>query len=447
MAAGMEACHDGSDNGQHEQRTNGPGEGGSDEEPQRNDQADHQGKASGASGHREAPGEDNVAEVHGPASWRLSGSSGDEEGARVEVRLLSHHCHLLPVTNASSVVTTLAYGPAFWLASVAGMPAVEVKGLAKDYGEVKAVRGVDFEVAPGETFGFLGPNGAGKTTTIGMLCTLVRPTAGRAAVAGYDVVARRQDVRRSIGLVFQDPTLDNYLTAEQNLRFHAELYGVPRSVVRNRLGAVLELVGLADKAKTEVRTFSGGMKRRLEIARGLLHAPVVLFLDEPTIGLDPQTRRSIWDYIRTLKEREGTTIFMTTHYMDEAEYCERIAIIDKGQIVAMGTPGQLKASVGKDRVQIETEAPGAAIAALRDRFGVEAGLHEGCVTFSVANGGEFVPKLFTAFSELAIPVRSVGVSRPSLDDVFLAYTGTTIRDAEAAGPSEWMRRVAGRGFR
>jgi len=327
------------------------------------------------------------------------------------------------------------------------MVAVEVRGLTKDFGEVKAVRGVDFEVATGETFGFLGPNGAGKTTTIGMLCTLVKPTAGRASVAGYDVTGDRADVRRSIGLVFQDPTLDNYLTAEQNLRFHAELYGVPRAMVRERLGSVLELVGLADKRKTEVRTFSGGMKRRLEIARGLLHAPVVLFLDEPTIGLDPQTRRSIWEYIRTLKDTEGTTIFMTTHYMDEAEYCDRIGIIDKGQIVAMGTPEQLKASVGKDRVQIQTGNSEGAITALKEHFDIDAAVHEDSVTFSVSSGGEFVPKLFARFSELVIPIRSVGVSRPSLDDVFMSYTGTTIRDAEASGPSEWMRRMAGRGFR
>jgi ABC-2 type transport system ATP-binding protein len=325
--------------------------------------------------------------------------------------------------------------------------AVEVRGLRKDYGDVKAVKGVEFTVAHGETFGFLGPNGAGKTTTIGMLCTLVRPTAGRASVAGYDVVRRREDVRRSIGLVFQDPTLDNYLTAEQNLRFHAELYGVPRQVVKHRMRSVLELVGLSDKAKAEVRSFSGGMKRRLEIARGLLHAPVVLFLDEPTIGLDPQTRRSMWEYIKSLKASEGTTIFMTTHYMDEAEYCDRIAIIDKGQIVAMGTPDELKASVGKDRVQIQTDDSARAIAALREHFALDAAVHEGSVTFSVAEGGEFVPKLFTRFAELGIPVRSVGVSRPSLDDVFLSYTGTTIRDAEAGGSNEWMRRVAARGVR
>jgi ABC-2 type transport system ATP-binding protein len=211
---------------------------------------------------------------------------------------------------------------------------------------------------------------------------------------------------------------------------------------------VLELVGLADKRKTEVRTFSGGMKRRLEIARGLLHAPVVLFLDEPTIGLDPQTRRSIWEYIRSLKGTEGTTIFMTTHYMDEAEYCERIGIIDKGQIVAMGTPEQLKASVGKDRVQILTDDSSRAIAELKQHFDIEAAVHEGNVTFSVAGGAEFVPKLFAKFSELQIPVRSVNVSRPSLDDVFLSYTGTTIRDAEASGGNEFLRRMTGgRGFR
>lgn len=322
------------------------------------------------------------------------------------------------------------------------LPAVRARALSKDYGEVKAVRGVELDVETGETFGFLGPNGAGKSTTIGMLCTLVTPSSGEATVAGHDVVRQRDAVRRSIGLVFQDPTLDNYLTAEQNLRFHAELYGVPRAVVRARLGEVLELVGLADRRKTEVKTFSGGMKRRLEIARGLLHAPAVLFLDEPTIGLDPQTRRSIWDYISSLKKAEGTTIFMTTHYMDEAEFCDRIAIIDKGEIVAMGSPEQLKASVGKDRVEVETPQPDAALSALRGHFGLEAAVRQGKVSFSVAGGGEFVPRLFSHLSSADIPVQSVAVSRPSLDDVFLAYTGSSIREAEAVGPSEWMRRIA-----
>jgi len=307
-------------------------------------------------------------------------------------------------------------------------PAVTVRGLAKRYDEVEAVAGIDFDVVAGETFGFLGPNGAGKSTTIGMLCTLVRPTAGRATVAGHDVVAERDEVRRNIGLVFQDTTLDGYLTAEQNLRLHAELYGVPKSAVPDRMRQVLDMVGLWERRTSRVMTFSGGMKRRLEIARGLLHSPRVLFLDEPTVGLDPQTRSSIWGYIRELKTREDITIFLTTHYMDEAEYCDRIAIMDRGEIIVLDTPEALKASVGRDRVMLGTDDDAAAIAALRDRFGLEATMHEGLVTIAVESGGEFVPRLF---ADLDVPIKSVSVSRPSLDDVFMSYTGTTIRDAEA----------------
>ena len=307
-------------------------------------------------------------------------------------------------------------------------PAVTVRGLAKRYDEVEAVAGIDFDVVAGETFGFLGPNGAGKSTTIGMLCTLVRPTGGRATVAGHDVVAERDEVRRNIGLVFQDTTLDGYLTAEQNLRLHAELYGVPKSAVPDRMRQVLDMVGLWERRTSRVMTFSGGMKRRLEIARGLLHSPRVLFLDEPTVGLDPQTRSSIWGYIRELKAREDITIFLTTHYMDEAEYCDRIAIMDRGEIIVLDTPEALKASVGRDRVMLGTDDDDAAIAALRDRFGLEATMHEGLVTIAVESGGEFVPRLF---ADLGLPIKSVSVSRPSLDDVFMSYTGTTIRDAEA----------------
>ena len=307
-------------------------------------------------------------------------------------------------------------------------PVVSVDGLVKRYGEVEAVRGISFEVEPGETFGFLGPNGAGKSTTIKILCTLASPTAGAATVAGHDVVRERDTVRRNIGLVFQDTTLDSYLTGEQNLRFHADLYGVPRAQFGPRVKQVLEMVNLWDRRTSVVGTYSGGMKRRLEIARGLLHAPRVLFLDEPTVGLDPQTRSSIWTYINDLKGREDITIFLTTHYMDEAENCDRIAIIDHGQIVAIDTPENLKASVGKDRVQIGTDDDAAAIAELKDRFGVEASVHEGLVTFNVEQGEQFVPKLFVG---LARQIRSVSVARPSLDDVFMNYTGRTIRDTEA----------------
>ena len=289
---------------------------------------------------------------------------------------------------------------------------------------------MSFEVAAGEVFGFLGPNGAGKTTTINMLCTLARPTSGSARVAGHDVVRERDDVRRHIGLVFQDPTLDGYLTAEQNLRLHAELYGVDSALVPDRMRQVLEMVGLWERRDATVMTFSGGMRRRLEIARGFLHSPRVLFLDEPTIGLDPQTRSSIWRYIAQLQEREEITIFMTTHYMDEAEFCDRIAIMDQGQIVALDTPEALKAQVGADRVRIQTEDDDAAIAVLAERFGLEATISEGAVTFFVPSGEEFVPRLF---AELGIAIRSVSVSRPTLDDVFMSHTGTTIRDAEESG--------------
>jgi ABC-2 type transport system ATP-binding protein len=316
--------------------------------------------------------------------------------------------------------------------------AITVTGLTKSYGDIEAVRGIDFEVPVGETFGFLGPNGAGKSTTIKMLCTLARPTSGSATVAGHEVTSERDAVRRNIGLVFQDTTLDNYLTGAQNLRFHAALYGVPVAAVEPRMRQVLEMVGLWERRDSVVMTYSGGMKRRLEIARGLLHAPHVLFLDEPTVGLDPQTRASIWEYINELKSREDITIFLTTHYMDEAEHCDRIAIIDHGQIVAIDTPEALKASVGKDRVQIHTADDQAAIAELGREFGIEAAVHEGAVTFSVASGEQFVPRLFAG---LSVPIKAVSVSRPTLDDVFMSYTGSTIRDAEASG-TDHMRQMA-----
>jgi ABC-2 type transport system ATP-binding protein len=319
-------------------------------------------------------------------------------------------------------------------------PAVFVRGLRKSYGELEAVRGIDLDVEPGEVFGFLGPNGAGKSTTIKILCTLASLTAGEAKVAGFDVTRERDEVRRHIGLVFQDTTLDDYLTAEQNLRFHAELYGIPRNLVAGRLRQVMEMVGLWERRSGLVQTFSGGMKRRLEIARCLMHSPRVLFLDEPTVGLDPQTRVSIWNYIRELKQRETITIFLTTHYMDEAEYCDRIAIIDHGNVVALGTPDALKAKVAKDRIQLRTADDDAATTALRERFGLEAARRDGLLTIGVDQGEQFVPRLF---AELGVPIYSISVARPSLDDVFLAFTGTTIRDAEAsASEKAGMTRIA-----
>ncbi|MGH7640635.1 MAG: ATP-binding cassette domain-containing protein [Candidatus Dormibacteria bacterium] len=332
------------------------------------------------------------------------------------------------------------------LAPEGTLPSVMAQELRKSYKEVEAVRGVTFEVAPGEIFGFLGPNGAGKSTTIAMLCTLTRPDGGSARVAGYDVVREQAMVRQRIGLVFQDQTLDDYLTASENLSFHAELYGVPREVLGQRMRQVLELVDLWERRSSLVGTFSGGMKRRLEIARGLLHAPRVLFLDEPTVGLDPQTRSGIWSYITELRRREQISIFLTTHYMDEAEYCDRIAIIDHGELVAVDTPEALKAAIGEDRVELHTGDDSRAIARLAEEFQIEAKLSEGAVAFHVPAGEQFVPQLF---ARLEVPIQSVRVARPTLDDVFMTYTGRTIRDAEATSgdrlrANPWMRARRGR---
>jgi len=321
--------------------------------------------------------------------------------------------------------------------------AVVAESLGRRFGDLEAVRDVSLAVAEGEAFGFLGPNGAGKSTTINMLCTLLRPTAGSAQIAGVDVVRHPLQVRREIGLVFQDTTLDDYLTAAENLRFHAELYGVDPALREPRLRGVLEMVGLDDRRDDLVGDFSGGMKRRLEIARGLLHSPRVLFLDEPTIGLDPQTRAHIWSYINELRVREQVTIFLTTHYMDEAEHCDRLGIIDNGSLVAVDTPDALKARIGKDRIELQVDDPAATIAELSERFGLDARLSEGAVAFHVAGGEQFVPRLF---AELRQPVRSIRVARPTLDDVFMTYTGRTIRDAEASA-GERLRNHARRWHR
>ncbi len=310
---------------------------------------------------------------------------------------------------------------------------IEATGLTKSYGTVEAVRGIDLQVAAGELFGFLGPNGAGKSTTIKILCTLLRPTAGSARVAGFDVVRERDEVRRHIGLVFQETTLDDYLTAEQNLRFHADIYGMARTGVGSRIDAVLELVGLAERRASVVRTFSGGMKRRLEIARGLLHSPRVLFLDEPTIGLDPESRATLWRYVDELRAAEDITVFLTTHYMDEAERCDRIAIIDEGQVGALDTPAALKGSVGHDRVRLQTSDDAAAEVLVRDRLGVDTIRQDGSLVVLVPDGEQFVPHLFEiGLPEADVTIRSVSVARPNLDDVFLAYTGSRLQDRQAA---------------
>ncbi len=318
---------------------------------------------------------------------------------------------------------------------------ITVRGLVKRYGTVEAVRGIDLDVRRGEIFGFLGPNGAGKSTTISILCTLVEATAGTATVAGQDVVRQPQEVRTRIGLVFQDPSLDNQLTGQENLNFHAMAYGVPRRERPERIRAALEMVGLEDRADAQVMTYSGGMKRRLEIARGVLHYPEVLFLDEPTIGLDPQTRATIWDHLREVRQRTGTTIFMTTHYMEEAEWCDRIAIIDHGRIVALGTPDELKSQVGGDVVVVTTSDNTRAAQRITETLGAAVTPDDGTLRIDVADGPEFVPRLVRT---LDVEVRTVTVRRPSLDDVFLKLTGRAIRDEDVDSNAALRRMMAQR---
>ncbi len=308
------------------------------------------------------------------------------------------------------------------------MAIICVEGLVKKFGAFTAVSAISFTVKKGEVFGFLGPNGAGKSTTISMLSTILPPSAGDATINGFRITRERDAVRRTIGLVFQDTSLDDQLTAEENLRFHARLYGIPRATFLARKEEVLQLVDLEDKKDEIVRTFSGGMKRRLEIARGLIHHPAVLFLDEPSIGLDPQTRAHLWEYILKLKEEKEMTIFMTTHYMDEAEYCDRIAIIDRGAIVALDTPAALKKGVGKDIVTLTTSA----LRALKKELvGENIAFREegGTLRIDVDDGEAFLPSLLRT---LKTPLNTVSLRKPTLDDVFLHLTGRAIRDEEAS---------------
>ncbi len=314
------------------------------------------------------------------------------------------------------------------------MTAIKIRNLTKEFNGFTAVDRISFDVKKGELFGLLGPNGAGKTTTINMLSTLLVPTSGYAKIAGYDVTREKNNVRRNIGIVFQEPALDNKLTGRENLEFHAMMYGMNKHARNKKIAEVLRLVELKDKADVLVENYSGGMKRRLEIARGLIHNPKVLFLDEPTLGLDAQTRRRIWDYIKNLNRKHNITIILTTHYMEEADYlCNRVAIIDHGKIIAMDTPKRLKDNLGGDVITFEMESHDAKFINTISKMGFVKSVksHDSKLTITVENGEKRIPELIKLAQKNGINVKSVSLHKPSLEDVFLHFTGKTIREKEA----------------
>jgi len=327
------------------------------------------------------------------------------------------------------------------------MRAIEVENLTKKFDSFTAVDNISFTVDAGELFGLLGPNGAGKTTTINILSTLLDATSGHGSVFGFDVSRNKHEVRKNIGVVFQEIALDVKLTGKENLEFHARMYGMGKDERREKVKEVLELVELTDKANVLVETYSGGMKRRLEIARGLVHKPNVLFLDEPTLGLDAQTRRSIWEYIKKLNCESDVTIILTSHYMEEADFlCERIAIMDNGKFVASGSPEKLKDVLGGDVVSLEVEGDdGNLITHLKNLDWIETlTKHEGVLSLTLEKGERRIPELITAAQNHDVKVACVHLRKPSLEDVFLHYTGRTIRDKESSQSERNRAMMRGR---
>jgi len=340
------------------------------------------------------------------------------------------------------------------------MFAIKTDKITKTYGDLVAVNNVDIEINKGEIFGLLGPNGAGKTTMIKMLATLLKPTSGFAQVWSHNILNEPDAVRRSIGIVFQNPSIDIELTGRENLNFHAIMYNLSKDLRKKRIDEVLDLVELHDKADVFVKNYSGGMQRRLEIARGLMHFPNVLFLDEPTLGLDAQTRRSVWGYIKKLNEEENITVVLTTHYMDEADHlCGRVAIIDHGEIIALDSPASLKKSIGKDTISLQVMEKDIFLNALTvsdlmkdmelhdvssDKFldGSLDGSLDGYLHLSVENGEKMIPRIMDLAHKEGVFVQSVDLHKPTLEDVFLHFTGRSIREQEA-GKKEYMQRMMG----
>jgi len=310
--------------------------------------------------------------------------------------------------------------------------AIHIQNLTRRFGDLVAVDNISFDIGHGEIFGLLGPNGAGKTTTLSMLATMLKPTSGSATINGIDIEHDEDGVRKSIGIVFQDQSLDEELTAWENMDFHGRLYRIPGETRNLRTTELLRLVELEDRKNDIVKTFSGGMRRRLEIARGLLHHPSVLFLDEPTLGLDPQTRNHLWQYIATLAREKGITIILTTHYMEEADrLCNRVAIIDHGKIIALDTPKNLKDAIGGDVVTIRSPDPESIVAALAEPWISRVERHNDEVIISLQNAEQHVSTIVTLLNQKQVPIESIAIHKPTLEDVFLSFTGKTIREEEA----------------
>jgi len=297
---------------------------------------------------------------------------------------------------------------------------IRVDAIRHSYGERAALKGVSFDVHAGEIFGLLGPNGSGKTTLFRILSTLMRPTGGKATIGGFDVAKQSYEVRRRIGVVFQAQSTDIKLSAAENLWHQGHLYGLRGAVLQSRIREMLERVGLADRAKDRVETFSGGMQRRVELAKGLMHRPSVLLLDEPTTGLDPGARRDLWLYLDVLRKRENVSIIVTTHLMEEAERCDRLAILSSGDIVGLGTPAELRSEIGGDVIMLETAEPAALATAIQQRFHIAATVLDGRVRMEIHDGLKFVTALAEAFPGT---IQSVSISKPTLDDVFISRTG------------------------
>lgn len=298
--------------------------------------------------------------------------------------------------------------------------AVAIENLTRYYGARKALNGVSFDVREGEIFGLLGPNGGGKTTLLEILCTLLPPSSGRATIFGLDVAQEPQQVRRRIGVVFQSRNVDGKLTSGENLWHQGHLYGMRGKKLQERIQQLLDLFGLADRKKDLVETLSGGMRRRLELAKGLLHRPGLLLLDEPTTGLDPGARRSLWEYLSLLRSQDSVTILLTTHLLEEAERCDRLAILHQGQLVATGSPAALKKEIGAEVVVVEARDPRSLAEQIRERLSIEASVVGGKVRFEHLRGHELIPQLVETFPG---EIQSARVSQPTLEDVFLHRTG------------------------